>query len=100
MDREMADELARRRLRMGHPWRQLRRSISQYRSRGGARGLGSRRARPRGLSRRRVSQYSIARRRTLIGGLMAAANTSVAREYHAGLAALLSIQAALAAQRG
>src|SRR5215468_9502432 len=37
---------------------------------------------------------------TSIGGLMAAANTSVAREYHAGLAALLGIQAALAAQRG
>jgi 2-methylcitrate dehydratase PrpD len=31
---------------------------------------------------------------------MAAANTSVAREYHAGLAATLGIQAALAAQRG
>jgi 2-methylcitrate dehydratase PrpD len=37
---------------------------------------------------------------TSIGGLMAAANTSVAREYHAGLAAMLGIQAALAAQRG
>jgi 2-methylcitrate dehydratase PrpD len=35
-----------------------------------------------------------------IGGLMAAANTSVAREYHAGLAAMLGIQAALAAQHG
>jgi hypothetical protein len=31
---------------------------------------------------------------------MAAANTSVAREYHAGLAAMLGIQAGLAAQRG
>jgi 2-methylcitrate dehydratase PrpD len=31
---------------------------------------------------------------------MAAANTSVAREYHAGLAAMLGIRAALAAQRG
>ena len=31
---------------------------------------------------------------------MAAANTSVAREYHAGLAAMLGIQAALAAERG
>jgi len=31
---------------------------------------------------------------------MAAANTSVAREYHAGLAAMLGVQAALAAQRG
>ncbi len=37
---------------------------------------------------------------TSIGGLMAAANTSVAREYHAGLAAMLGVQAALAAQRG
>ncbi|ETX02197.1 MAG: hypothetical protein ETSY1_04470 [Candidatus Entotheonella factor] len=37
---------------------------------------------------------------TSIGGLMAAANTSVAREYHAGLAAILGVQAALAAQRG
>jgi 2-methylcitrate dehydratase PrpD len=37
---------------------------------------------------------------TSIGGLMAAANTSVAREYHAGLAALLSIQGAVAARRG
>src|SRR5919109_1762008 len=37
---------------------------------------------------------------TSIGGLMAAANTSVAREYHAGLAAMLGIQAALAAQHG
>jgi 2-methylcitrate dehydratase PrpD len=37
---------------------------------------------------------------TSIGGLAAAANTSVAREYHAGLAAMLGINAALAAQRG
>jgi 2-methylcitrate dehydratase PrpD len=37
---------------------------------------------------------------TSIGGLMAAANTSVAREYHAGLAAMLGLQAALAARRG
>ena len=37
---------------------------------------------------------------TSIGGLMAAANTSVAREYHAGLAAMLGVQAALAAQVG
>jgi 2-methylcitrate dehydratase PrpD len=37
---------------------------------------------------------------TSIGGLMAAANTSVAREYHAGLAAMLGTQAALAAERG
>src|SRR6516225_4953206 len=37
---------------------------------------------------------------TLIGGLAVAANTSVAREYHAGLAAMLGVNAALAAQRG
>jgi 2-methylcitrate dehydratase PrpD len=43
---------------------------------------------------------AIALSATSIGGLMAAANTSVAREYHAGLAALLGINAALAAQRG
>ena len=43
---------------------------------------------------------AIALSATSIGGLMAAANTSVAREYHAGLAAMLGLQAALAAQRG
>jgi 2-methylcitrate dehydratase PrpD len=43
---------------------------------------------------------AIALSATSIGGLMAAANTSVAREYHAGLAAMLGIQAALAAQKG
>jgi 2-methylcitrate dehydratase PrpD len=43
---------------------------------------------------------AIALSATSLGGLMAAANTSVAREYHAGLAAMLGIQAALAAQRG
>lgn len=37
---------------------------------------------------------------TSIGGLRAAADTSVAREYHAGLAAMLGIRAALAAQKG
>jgi 2-methylcitrate dehydratase PrpD len=37
---------------------------------------------------------------TSMGGLMAAANTSVAREYHAGLAAMLGMHAALAAQQG
>ncbi|MBV9579092.1 MAG: MmgE/PrpD family protein, partial [Chloroflexi bacterium] len=37
---------------------------------------------------------------TSIGGLYAAANTSVAREYHAGLSAMLGIEAALAAARG
>ena len=37
---------------------------------------------------------------TSIGGMAIAADTSCAREYHAGLAALLGVQAALAAQRG
>ena len=44
--------------------------------------------------------HAIALAATSIGGLMVAANTSVAREYHAGLAAMLGIHAALAAQRG
>ncbi len=44
--------------------------------------------------------HTIALSATSIGGLMASANTSVAREYHAGLAALLGVQAAFAAQRG
>jgi 2-methylcitrate dehydratase PrpD len=43
---------------------------------------------------------AIALSATSIGGLATAANTSVAREYHAGLAAMLGIHAALAAQRG
>ena len=43
---------------------------------------------------------TIALSATSIGGLAAAANTSVAREYHAGLAAMLGIDAALAAGRG
>jgi len=43
---------------------------------------------------------AIALSATSMGGLRAAADTSVAREYHAGLAAMLGIQAALAAQRG
>ena len=43
---------------------------------------------------------AIALSATSIGGLMAAANTSVAREYHAGLAAMLGINAAFTAQRG
>src|SRR4051794_3483413 len=37
---------------------------------------------------------AIALSATSMGGLMAAANTSVAREYHAGLAALLGVHAA------
>jgi 2-methylcitrate dehydratase PrpD len=43
---------------------------------------------------------AIALSATSIGGLRAAAETSEAREYHAGLAAMLGIQAALAAERG
>jgi 2-methylcitrate dehydratase PrpD len=43
---------------------------------------------------------AIALSATSIGGLATAANTSVAREYHAGLATLSGINAALAAQRG
>src|SRR5271165_4223504 len=43
---------------------------------------------------------AIALSATSIGGLAAAANTSVAREYHAGLAAMLGVRAALAAQLG
>ena len=43
---------------------------------------------------------AIALSATSIGGLMAAANTSTAREYHAGLAAMLGVRAALASQRG
>jgi 2-methylcitrate dehydratase PrpD len=43
---------------------------------------------------------AIALAATSIGGLMVAANTSVAREYHAGLSAMLGIHAALAAQKG
>src|SRR5438105_5977429 len=43
---------------------------------------------------------AIALSATSMGGLMAAANTSVAREYHAGLAAMLGVHAALAAHKG
>jgi len=43
---------------------------------------------------------TIALAATSIGGLAAAANTSVAREYHAGLAVRSGIDAALAAARG
>jgi 2-methylcitrate dehydratase PrpD len=43
---------------------------------------------------------AIALAATSIGGLHVAANTSVAREYHAGLSAMLGIQAALAAYKG
>jgi 2-methylcitrate dehydratase PrpD len=43
---------------------------------------------------------AIALSATSIGGLVASADTSVAREYHAGLATLLGVNAALAASRG
>jgi 2-methylcitrate dehydratase PrpD len=56
-------------------------------------------ARLLGLAAAQMAQ-TIALAATSIGGLMAAANTSVAREYHAGLAAMLGMHAALAAQRG
>ena len=44
--------------------------------------------------------HAIALAATSIGGLAIAADTSCAREYHAGLSALLGTQAALAAARG
>ncbi len=44
--------------------------------------------------------HALALAATSIGGLHAAANTSFAREYHAGLSALLGVNAALAAQKG
>jgi 2-methylcitrate dehydratase PrpD len=44
--------------------------------------------------------YAIATAATSIGGIYIAANTSWAREYHAGLSAMLGINAALAASRG
>src|SRR5947199_86260 len=43
---------------------------------------------------------AIALAATSIGGLVVAANTSVAREYHAGLSAMPGIHAALAARKG
>jgi 2-methylcitrate dehydratase PrpD len=52
-----------------------------------------------GLDAAHMTQ-AIALSATSMGGLAAAANTSVAREYHAGLAAMLGMQAALAAQKG
>ena len=55
--------------------------------------------RPIALDPPRMAQ-TIALSATSIGGLMMAANTSTAREYHAGLAVWLGIQAALAAERG
>ena len=52
-----------------------------------------------GLDAAHMAQ-AIALSATSMGGLAAAANTSVAREYHAGLAAMLGVRAALAAQKG
>jgi 2-methylcitrate dehydratase PrpD len=52
-----------------------------------------------GLDAAHMAQ-TIALSATSMGGLAAAANTSVAREYHAGLAAMLGVHAALAAQKG
>src|SRR5688572_1434759 len=51
------------------------------------------------LTQPRMAQ-AIAIIETSMGGLHAAANTSVAREYHAGLAAMLGVNAAQAAQLG
>jgi 2-methylcitrate dehydratase PrpD len=48
----------------------------------------------------RQTSLAIALAATSMGGLYAAANTSVAREYHAGLSAMLGVEAALAAQKG
>ncbi|MEJ0020345.1 MAG: MmgE/PrpD family protein [Acetobacteraceae bacterium] len=52
-----------------------------------------------GSDAERLAQ-AIALSATSIGGLATAADTSVAREYHAGLATLLGVNAALAAARG
>ena len=52
-----------------------------------------------GLSQEQMT-HAIALAATSIGGLHVAANTSVAREYHAGLSAMLGVQAAMAAQKG
>jgi 2-methylcitrate dehydratase PrpD len=52
-----------------------------------------------GLNEDAMTQ-AIALAATSIGGMHVAANTSLAREYHAGLSALLGIHAAAAAQKG
>jgi len=44
--------------------------------------------------------HTLALTATSVGGLYASANTSVAREYHAGLVTMLGIEAAFAAGRG
>ena len=51
------------------------------------------------LTREQMTQ-AVALAATSIGGMHVAANTSVAREYHAGLSAMLGINAALAAGKG
>jgi 2-methylcitrate dehydratase PrpD len=51
------------------------------------------------LSQAQMTQ-AIALAATSIGGMHVAANTSVAREYHAGLSAMLGIHAAAAARKG
>ena len=51
------------------------------------------------LTQEQMTQ-AIALAATSIGGMHVAANTSVAREYHAGLSAMLGINAALAARKG
>src|SRR5262249_2632944 len=52
-----------------------------------------------GLTPAQMTQ-TIALAATSIGGMHVAANTSVAREYHAGLSAMLGVNAALAARKG
>jgi 2-methylcitrate dehydratase PrpD len=52
-----------------------------------------------GLDAARMT-HAVALAATSIGGLHVSANTSVAREYHAGLSALLGIHAAQSAQKG
>ncbi|MDX2156117.1 MAG: MmgE/PrpD family protein [Hyphomicrobiaceae bacterium] len=56
-------------------------------------------ARLQGLDARQAA-HALALTATSIGGLAKAAATSVAREYHAGLATMLGIEAAQAAKRG
>jgi 2-methylcitrate dehydratase PrpD len=56
-------------------------------------------ARLLGLDARQAA-HAIALTTTSIGGLSKAAATSIAREYHAGLATMLGIEAAQAAKRG
>jgi len=62
-------------------------------------GAGAAAARLMGLDAERTA-HTIALSATSLGGLTVAANTSISREYHAGLATLLAIEAAEAAARG